>query len=74
MTIAGIDVIDADSLDAAADSLEDAEAWTTNLDCNGAKRVNNYPPDAGWISIEIPHCQGAGPALEIEPDGGRLVA
>jgi hypothetical protein len=65
MTVAGIEITDIDSLMAAADILEDAETWITCPDCGGARSITDYSPDAGWINIECPCCEGNGSILAV---------
>jgi hypothetical protein len=69
MTYAGIEITDADSLDAAADILADVKTWITCPECGGARSITDYSPDRGWINIECPGCVGTGTILVAEPDG-----
>jgi hypothetical protein len=68
MTYAGIEITDTDSLMAAADLIEDAEAWITCPECDGAREITDYSPDAGWINIECPCCQRWGAVRDTDPD------
>jgi hypothetical protein len=68
MVIAVITVTDADSLDAAADVLEDAERWITCTECNGKREIVDYSPGTGWIGIACPACEGNGSVLDLDAD------
>jgi hypothetical protein len=68
MVIAGFNVTDADSLDAAADVLDEVENWITCPGCNGHKSITDYSPGLGWINIECPGCEGWGTILDTDPD------
>ena len=65
MVITGITVDDTDSLDAAADLLEDAETWVACEECAGTRSIVNYSPGLGYIEIECPACDGQGSVLDL---------
>jgi hypothetical protein len=68
MGIAGINVIDTDSMDAAADLLDEIENWTNRPECNGARSIEDFSPSHGVINIECPCCEGNGMIVECDDD------
>jgi hypothetical protein len=68
MVIAGINVIDADSLDPAVDILEEIENWIDCPECNGGRSITDYSPSHGYINIQCPCCQGNGMIVECDDD------
>ena len=68
MVIAGINVTDTDSLDAAADLIEDAETWSICEECRGTRSITDYSPGLGYINIECPACDGEGSVLDCGDD------
>src|SRR5215217_1358166 len=68
MVIAGINVTDTDSLDAAADIIEEAETWITCEECRGTRSITDYSPGLGYIEIECPACDGEGSVLDLGDD------
>ncbi len=68
MVIASINVTDADSLDAAADIVEDVERWIICPECAGRKSITDHSPGLGWINIECPCCEGWGTVLDTDLD------
>src|SRR5215217_6555629 len=68
MVIAGINVTDTDSLDAAADIIEEAETWITCEECRGTRSITDYSPGLGYINIECPACDGQGSVLDLGDD------
>jgi hypothetical protein len=68
MTYAGIEIDDTGSLMAAADLIDNAETWVTCPECGGAREITDYSPDAGWIAIACPCCEGWGSVRDIDPD------
>ena len=65
MTYAGIQITDADSLEAAADvaeALEEVACW----ECDGRRRIADISPDTGgWVTILCPGCHGSGTMLVV---------
>jgi len=68
MVIVGINVIDADSLDAASDLLDEIENWIDCPECDGARSITDYSPSHGYIDIECPCCEGNGMIVECNDD------
>jgi hypothetical protein len=68
MVIAGINVIDTDSLEAAADIVEEVETWITCPECDGARPITDYSPSHGYINIECPCGQANGMIVECDDD------
>src|SRR5436190_454794 len=68
IVIAGINVIDTDSMDAAADLMEEVETWITCLECDGTRSITDYSPSHGYINIECPCCEGNGVIVECDDD------
>src|SRR5215211_6643266 len=68
MTYAGIEIDDTDSLEAAADLIDDAETWITCEECRGTRSITDYSPGLGYIEIECPACDGQGSVLDFGDD------
>lgn len=69
MMVMGISVIDTDSLDAAADLLDDTEEVeirTVCTECGGAREITDYSPSHGYINVECPCCEGWGTVVDWE--------
>src|SRR5215217_5392308 len=63
MTYAGIEVADTDSAMAAADAMDAFEDEVEEVECPecyGACSIYDLSPDAGWIDIACPSCDGYG--------------
>ena len=63
MFYAGIEVADTDSAMAAADAMDAFEDEVEEVECPecyGACSIYDLSPDAGWIDIACPSCDGYG--------------
>jgi hypothetical protein len=69
MTCAGITITDADSLEAAADTLDEVEEITCP-ECEGRRTIADISPDTGArLKLICPCCAGARTVPAFDADG-----